>query len=226
MRRRLPRPAKRVQRSGALSAPPQKDPHAALIAHRGGVSFAGILEERGKVHLPITREKKEELVAEYRELIRNSGALVFTNYRGTKVKQINSLRGRMKDIGGDYVVTKNTLLGIALEQEGRARPEELLAGPNGVVFTSDDVAKSVTALKDWIKEAKVVEITGALLENSALNAEAAEKLSELPTREQVLAQILGTVNAPASSLVRIINAPLASLVRVINAHAEKMQEAA
>jgi large subunit ribosomal protein L10 len=132
----------------------------------------------------------------------------------------------MKDLGGDYVVTKNTLLGIALEQEGRARPEELLSGPNGVVFTSEDIAKTVTSLKDWIKEAKVVEITGALLENSALNAEAAVGLSDLPTREQILATILGTINAPASSLVRIVNAPASSLVRVINAHVEKMQEAA
>lgn len=176
--------------------------------------------------MPISREKKEQLVAEYRELIQKSGALVFTNYRGTKVKQINALRGRMKDIGGDYVVTTNKLLGIALEQEGRTRPEELLAGPNAVVFTSEDIAKTVSALKDWIKEAKVVEITGALLENSALDASAAEKLSDLPTKEQVLAQILGTVNAPASSLVRVINAPASSLVRVINAHVEKMQEAA
>lgn len=176
--------------------------------------------------MPITREKKEQLVEEYRELIRKSGALVFTNYRGTKVKQINALRGRMKDIGGDYVVTKNTLLGIALEQEGRTRPDALLAGPNGVVFTSEDIAKSVSTLKDWIKEAKVVEITGALLENSALDAAAAEKLSDLPTREQVLAQILGTINAPASSLARIVNAPASSLVRVINAHVEKLQEAA
>ena len=176
--------------------------------------------------MPVTRVKKGTLIEEYRELVRNSGALVFTNFRGTSVKQINSLRGKMKETGGDYVVAKNTLLRIALEQEGRVAPRELLKGPNGVVFTSEDVARSVTALKDWIKTAKVVEITGAVLENSALDAAAAEKLSELPTREQVLSSILGTLNAPAGSLVRVLNAPLSSLVRVINAHVEKEQEAA
>ena len=65
--------------------------------------------------MPITRSKKEELVLEYREAIRKSGALIFTNYRGSSVKQINSLRAKIKDLGGDYVVTKNSLLGIALE---------------------------------------------------------------------------------------------------------------
>ena len=176
--------------------------------------------------MPVTRQKKGELIEEYRELVRNSGALVFTNYRGISVKQINSLRGKMKDSGGDYVVTKNTLLRVALEQEGRITPPELLAGPNAVVFTSEDVAKTVTALKDWIKAAKVVEITGAILESSALDATAAEKLSDLPTKEQVQSSILGTLNAPAGTLVRVLNAPLSSLVRVINAHVEKEQEAA
>ena len=176
--------------------------------------------------MPVTRQKKGELIEEYRELVRNSSALGITNYRGISVKQINSLRGKMKDSGGDYVVTKNTLLRVALEQEGRITPAELLAGPNAVVFTSEDVAKSVTALKDWIKAAKVVEITGAILESSALDATSAEKLSDLPTKEQVLSSILGTLNAPAGTLVRVLNAPLSSLVRVINAHVEKEQEAA
>lgn len=176
--------------------------------------------------LAITRKQKEEILDGYRELVKKSTALVFTNYRGTNVKQINALRAAMKETGAEYVVVKNTLLRIALEEQGRAHPESLLSGPNGVVFISEDVAKSVKALKDWIKEAKIGEITGALLENSVLDAEGADKLSDLPTKEQILAQILGTINAPAGSLVRIINAPLASLVRVINAHVEKQNEAA
>lgn len=176
--------------------------------------------------MPISRVKKEELVEKYRAAIRKSGAIVFTNYRGTSVKQLNALRARMKDAGGDYIVAKNRLMGIALEQEGRVRPDDLLAGPNGIVFAGEDIAKSITALKDWIKEAKIVEITGGLLENSALDAASAVKLSELPTREQMLATILRTINAPASSLVRVINAPASSLARVINARAEQLKEAA
>jgi large subunit ribosomal protein L10 len=176
--------------------------------------------------LAITRKQKADILDGYRELVKNSPALVFTNYRGTSVKQINSLRAAMKEAGADYVVVKNTLLRVALEEQKRVHPESLLSGPNGVVFISEDVAKTVKALKDWIKEAKIGEITGAILENSVLDAAAADKLSDLPTKEQVLAQILGTINAPASSLVRIINAPAASLVRVINAHVEKQREAA
>jgi large subunit ribosomal protein L10 len=94
-----------------------------------------------------------------------------------------------------------------------------------VAFIGEDIGKSVTALKDWIKEAKVIEISGALLESSVLNAEQAESLSDLPTKEQTLAKLLGTINAPASQLVRMINAPGSSLARVINAYVEKRKEA-
>lgn len=176
--------------------------------------------------MPITRAKKEELVAEYKKHIAGSPAIVFTNFRGTKVSQLNSLRARMAGTDSHYAVVKNTLLRIALEESGRPAPETLLNGPNGVVFVGEDIGRSVTALKEWIRVEKIVEINGALLESSVLDATGADALSDLPTKEQALASVLGAINAPASTLVRMVNAPLASLARVINAHVEKQQEAA
>jgi len=175
--------------------------------------------------LAITREKKEELVAVYKEQVAKSPAIVFTRYQGASVAQVQALRARLHDQGASYMVVKNTLLGIALKESGRGQPDELLAGANAVVFIGEDIGKSVTALKDWIKEAKIIEISGALLESSVLNAAQAESLSALPTKEQTRAQILGTINAPAGSLVRIINGPGASLARVLNAYVEKRKEA-
>ena len=175
--------------------------------------------------MAITREKKEELVALYQQQITNSSAMVFTNYKGVNVARLRSLRGRLKENGTTYMVVKNKLMAIALENVGRNQPGDLLTGTNGVAFLGEDIGRSVTALKDWIKEAKVLEITGAMLETSVLNAQQAESLSDLPPKEQTLSMLLGTSNAPASSLVRIINAPGASLARVINAYVEKRQEA-
>lgn len=176
--------------------------------------------------MAITREKKVELVEQYKGLIQNSTAIVFTDYRGASVAQLRSLRVRMRDMGTDYVVVKNSLLGIALEQVGRVRPDVLLHGTNGVAFIGEDVGEGVTALKAWIREAKIVEIRGALLEQSVLDSEGAAALSDLPTKEEMRATLLGTILAPASSLVRMVNGPGASLARVINAHVEKKQEAA
>ncbi|MBX3014420.1 MAG: 50S ribosomal protein L10 [Caldilineaceae bacterium] len=175
--------------------------------------------------MAITRQKKEELVARYREVLDQSSAVVFTNYKGTSVAQLRSLRGKLKEHNTTCIVVKNSLFKIALGEKGFAQPEELLVGTNAVIFVGEDIGKGVTALKDWIKDAKVLEIRGAVLEKSVLNAEQAEALSDLPTKEQTLAMVLGAINAPASTLVRMINAPGASLARVINAYIEKQQEA-
>ena len=176
--------------------------------------------------MAISRAKKEELVQQYSDLIANSTALVFTDYQGTTVKQIQSLRGQLGDNDAGYVVVKNTLLGIAMKRAGIDLDTDLLTGTNGVVFVGEDIGKGVKALKDWIKDAKIVEIKGAIMDNAQLDASGAESLADLPTKEQMLAMVLGTINAPASSLVRIIAAPQSSLVRVINAHVEKQNEAA
>lgn len=176
--------------------------------------------------MAISRQKKKSLIEQYKEQIEQSSAIVFTDYRGTTVPQIQSLRTKLQENDTAYLVIKNTLFGVALQEAGRTPPEELLAGPNAVALVGEDIGKGVTALKDWIKAERIVEIKGALLENEVLDAVRAESLSDLPTKEQVLASVLGVLNAPASNLARMLNAPTASLVRVINAHVQQQQEAA
>lgn len=175
--------------------------------------------------MAITREKKEELVSRYRDQLSHASAVVFTNYKGTNVAQLRSLRNKLREQNTSCMIVKNKLFKIALGEMGLAQPDELLNSTNAIVFVGEDIGKGVKALKDWIKEAKVLEIRGAVLEKSILNAAQAESLSDLPTKEQTLAMVLGAINAPASTLVRMINAPSSSLARVINAYVEKQQEA-
>ena len=176
--------------------------------------------------MAITREKKEQLVAQYKEAIDSASAMVFTDFRGVSVSQIQSLRTKLQDSGTKYMVVKNTLLGIALEESGHPKPEELLSGPNGVAFLGEDIGQGVTAIEDWIKAENILEINGAVLDQSVLDAKGAEALADLPTKEQTLSMVLGAISAPSSSLVRMINGPGSSLVRVLNAHVEKQQEEA
>lgn len=176
--------------------------------------------------MAITREKKEQLVAQYKESIDNASALVFTDFRGVSVSQIQSLRTKLQGTGTTYTVVKNTLLGIALEETGYPNPEELLNGPNGIAFLGEDIGQGVKAIEDWIKAERILEITGAVLDQSILDAKGAEALADLPTKEQTLSMVLGAISAPSSSLVRMINGPGSSLVRVLNAHVEQEQEEA
>lgn len=175
--------------------------------------------------MAITREKKAELLKQYKEHIQGSSALVFTNFRGLSVSQLASLRAKLSETNTGYVVVKNSLFGIALEETGLPKPDQLLAGPNAIAFIGEDIGRGVKGLMDWIKAEKVGEISGAVLGTSVLDSSSAEALAELPTKEQTLALVLGAINAPASSLARMLTAPGASLVRVINAHVEKQQGA-
>jgi large subunit ribosomal protein L10 len=171
--------------------------------------------------LAITREKKTELLEEYTKQVKGASALVFTNYRGLNVGKMRALRAKLSESGITYMVTKNTLLGLALKSNDLPAPDELLSGPNAVAFVGEDVGSGVTALLNWIKAEKVLEISGALLGQSVLNAQNAEALAELPSKAQVLAMVLGAINGPGGALARILAAPGAGLARVINAHVEK-----
>jgi large subunit ribosomal protein L10 len=173
---------------------------------------------RKEVVVAITREKKEELVALYKELIENSEALVFTDYRGATVPEVQSLRNTLREKNATYMIIKNTLFGIALEQTQRPDLDGLLEGPNAVVFLGEDISTVVKTLEDWIKsEDEIVTIKGGLMASSVLDVEDVQALTDLPTREQALAMLLGTLNAPAEKLVRTLNAPADHLARVLNA---------
>jgi large subunit ribosomal protein L10 len=176
--------------------------------------------------LAITRAKKEELLEVYKEQIDSASAVVFADYRGINVSQIQSLRTKMKESGATFMVVKNSIMGLAMDQLEREYSDELLTGTKAVAFCSEDVGKSVSALKDWIKANDVGSIEGAVIESNVLDAAGAAALSELPSKEQVLSMILGTISAPSGNLVRTINAPASSLARVLNARVQQMEEAA
>jgi large subunit ribosomal protein L10 len=180
-----------------------------------------IFIERRDVALAINRERKAELLDVYRERVQKSSALVFTNYRGLTVANLQSLRAKLSETGTEFMVVKNSLLGIALKENGLPQPESLLSGPNAVAFVGEDIGRGVKGLLDWIKAERLGEVNGALMGQAVFDAQGAEALADLPTKEQILAQVLGAINAPASNLARILSAPSASLVRVINARVEQ-----
>ena len=176
--------------------------------------------------MAISREKKQELLEQYKAQIEDSAAVVFTDYRGISVSQIQSLRTKLKENGATYMVVKNSIIGLALDQLDRECPENLLTGTKAVVLCGEDIGKSISTLKAWFKAEDIGSIEGGILESTVLDAAEATALSSLPSKEQVLSMILSAVSAPTGGLVRTINAPASSLARVLNARAEQLQEAA
>jgi len=176
--------------------------------------------EGGEITLAITKERKNELVAQYSEWVSRSKALVFTQYVGLTMKDIDNLRIKVRDNGGEFHIIKNTLAKLAFEQAGYAVPEEQLEGSTAIVFAYTDAPAIAKAVMEFARTSEFLKVKGGFLEKQHLMPEGVKALAELPPMPVVRAQLLGTLLAPASKLVRTLAEPGRMIAAVIKAHAE------
>jgi large subunit ribosomal protein L10 len=176
--------------------------------------------------LAITREKKGELVSEYTEKLRRSKAVLITEYRGLKVKQIQDLRRELRSSNTELVVAKNTLMGRALAEVGLPTAEGLLKGPTAVAICYDELAAPAKTLNKYAKDSKILVVKGGVLGRAVFNEAGVQQLADLPSREQLLGQVVGTLQAPISGFVNVLAGTLRGLVNVLNARAEKLEQPA
>jgi large subunit ribosomal protein L10 len=172
----------------------------------------------------VNKQEKAALIADLHDRLRGSSLAVMTEYRGLTVAQLNRLRRELKQVGGVYQVTKNTLTRRALKDTAFEKLEQLLEGPTGLVTTAQDPVVVAKVLVRFAEQHDKLKITGGVLEGTALPASDVSALAKLPSREVLLAQLLGLLQAPASQLLRTIQEPGASLVRLLGA-IEKSKQA-
>lgn len=171
--------------------------------------------------MPLTRERKEDLVAEYADLLQNSRAVIFSGFRGLNNKDMTQLRRNVMDAKGVYRVAKLTLLQLALEQTGYPVPERLLSGePVAVGFCLEEIPSVAKAITDFADEHEMVEIYGGLMPERELSSKEIEALAELPPLDTLRAQLIGMLDAPAANLVGVLQAGVAQVINVVNAYAE------
>lgn len=171
--------------------------------------------------MPLTRERKEDLVAEYADLLQNSRAVIFSGFRGLTNKDMTQLRRNVMDARGVYRVAKLTLLQLALEQAGYPVPEQLLSGePVAVGFCLEEIPSVAKAITDFADDHDMVEIYGGLMPERQLSSAEIEALADLPPLDTLRAQIIGMLDAPAANLVGVLQAGVAQVINVVNAYAE------
>jgi len=176
--------------------------------------------------LAITKERKDELVGEYRELLQQSSAIFLTQYGGLSVKELEALRLKIGDVNGRINVTKNTLLRIALEQADRVPPVELLNGQVATSFALGEAPALAKVLVDQAKANDKLKIVGGMLGNRALTPAEVEALATLPSLDQLRAQIMGLISAPAQGIVSAVANGVRQVVNVLDAYAKKDETAA
>ena len=174
--------------------------------------------------MAITKQRKEELVAQYSDLLDQSKAIILTEYSGLNVKQMQALRAQVRQADGTYYVTKNTLLRLALAESGRELPEELLVGQLATGFAMNEVPTLAKALTEFAKDQEELTIVGGLLDDEFLTAEQVKALAELPSLDELRAQIVGMLQAPARNLATVVSGSVRQVVNVLDAYA-KQEEA-
>jgi len=160
-----------------------------------------------------TKAFKTEKVEEIKEVIAKAKVAIVSDYRGLSVADITNLRRRLQKEDGDYTVVKNTLAKLAIKDTKFEGLEEFLKGPSAIAFGfGDEVAPAKVILK-YLKEAKKTnEVKGGVLDGKVITAKEVRAISDLPTKPELIAKIMGSLSSPAQGLTNTLNGVARALV--------------
>ncbi len=169
--------------------------------------------------------EKAQVIEKTKAKYDQAAGVIFAEYRGLKVHQLQALRSQLKDKGGEFHVVKNTLFRIAIGDDAQNLPTELNSGPTAVAFLGSGHEPEIAKLLlDFAKTNKALVVKGGLIGGKPLSDKQVESFSKLPPRDILIAQVIGAIAAPLSTLVGTIEALYADPIRVIGAVADKVAE--
>lgn len=166
-------------------------------------------------------EAKKLIVDEIKDKLSRAKSVTFVDYRGLTVAQDTELRREFKKNGSEYKVYKNRLMLLALRELGIEGADELLQGTSAVAFSYDDEVAGAKVACDAVGKTKKITVKFGLLNGNIVDGKEIEALAKLPSKEVLIAKLLGTLNGPASALCRVLNAPTQGLAIALNAIATK-----
>ena len=174
-----------------------------------------------------TRANKTEIIESLKHDLSEAQMAFVIDYQGLSVAEISDLRNRLRPVGGSCKVTKNTLMGIAIEEDENWQPmKEFLSNTSAFLLVGEEVGAAVKAYKEFQKATKKTELKGGVMEGRALTKQDVEALGDLPTKEELYAQIAGSINALATKIAVGVKEVPASVARGIKAISEKEDQAA
>lgn len=176
--------------------------------------------------MAMSREKKEQIVADLTEKLSRSKALIMTDYRGLGAAEMSGLRNKLRETETGFHVVKNSLVKRAMEQAGLPWEQSLFDGPTAIGFCYEDVPGSAKVLIDFGSERKTpISIRGGMLGEGLLDAAQISDLASLPSGEVLIAQVVARISGPLVGLVNVLNAPLQNLAYVLQARSGQLEEA-
>ncbi len=167
--------------------------------------------------MALKKEQKQQMVSDLKDRLERQKATVFVDYKGLSVKALSSLRSDLRKEGMDMKVAKKTLIDLAIKESGIDDVStRALEGQVGAVFGYEDESGPAKILKKFKKTNQSLELLGGLLMNDFIDKAGVLSLANMPTKQELLAQFVGTINAPVSGFVRVLGGNLTGLVTVLS----------
>jgi len=167
-----------------------------------------------------TKEKESEL-QNFREILQGAKAVLVSHTKGLSVSEVTELRKKLRDAGVTHKVVKNTLAKIAVREAKMEGLVKLLDGPTVISVSKGDIIAPAKILTAFAKDHDKLVILGGVIEGKDASAKDVVEISSLPSREELLAKMLGSLNSPITGLVRVLNGPIQGFVRALHAIEEK-----
>jgi len=152
------------------------------------------------------RDEKAAVIAEVRGKLEAADAAIVTEYRGMSVTALAALRRELRTAGAEYKVYKNTLARFAVREAGLEALEEFLTGPTAIAFVKGDAAAAAKALRDQAKTNPLLVVKGGVVGTTAMSKRDLDVLADLPSREVLLAQFAGALQAPLVKTAGLLQA--------------------
>jgi large subunit ribosomal protein L10 len=164
-------------------------------------------------------EKKQEVI-NIQNLVESHSAAVIVHYQGLNVGQLNVLRKQMRDCGAKFKIIKNSLAKLAVANSNNKTLDPLLSGPTALVVSNDPVSMSKSLVK-FAKDNAHLIVLGGLVDQQIVDKKGINLLSDMPSKDELRAKIIGLLNAPATQLLRVLTAPASQVARVMSAYSNK-----
>jgi len=170
-------------------------------------------------------QRKIESVTDLTDKLGRTQVTFVTDYRGLTVAEITDLRKKLREVDAELIVAKNTLTLRAAKESGHEAIEQFLSGPTALAFAYSDAPKVAKAINDFNRGPKKLMVRGGLLGKAVLSGDPLDQVLKMPTRQQVLAQVLGGIAAPVSGIVGVLNAAVTNIVYVLQARVDQLEPA-
>ncbi|MBO8169378.1 MAG: 50S ribosomal protein L10 [Thermoanaerobacteraceae bacterium] len=172
------------------------------------------------------RQKKAEIVKDIKDKLEASQSVILTDYRGINVADMTNLRSRLREANVEFKVLKNTLIKRAADELGIEGMDPFLVGPTAVAFGIEDPVAPAKVLSEFAKDHKELEIKGGLLEGKVIDLDKIKALADLPSKEELLAQVARGFQAPIAGLANVLQANIRNLAYALEAVRKQKEQTA